>query len=71
MIFRPVLLKVSLRKPIPPAGMWTNFLRPIQNTIVASNINPPGTPKATCGPYRSSKTGVIICERNAPKLMEK
>ena len=56
---------------MPPAGMWMNTRRPIQKTIVASSISPPGTPKATWGPYRSSRIGVMICEAKAPKLIEK
>ena len=56
---------------MPPAGICTNSRRPIQNTMVASSINPPGTPKAMCGPKRSSRIGVMICEANAPRLMEK
>ena len=34
----------------PPGGMWTNFLRPIQNTTVATAMRMPGMAKATLDP---------------------
>src|SRR6476469_4236816 len=56
------ILPVSLLKtsrmygPRPTGGIWTNFFRPIQKTIVAIAIKIPGMPKATSGLWRRGLT---------------
>src|SRR5947207_6025446 len=68
---KPTPLKDSRRNFRPPGGMWTNLLRPSQNTHVAVAISTPGTPNATHGPYAASSRGVSIVEKVDPRLMEK
>ena len=68
---RPAGLTMSRHKAPPDGGTWTKWLRPIQNTSVASAISTPGTPNATPGPKLSSNRGITINEAAEPRLIEK